>query len=92
MLKRKAIHKHAIFHNRLRRYGISSDFFKGLWQDQNGCCAICDKPLKEKFYIDHNHKTGRVRGLLCSGCNVGIGLLKDSPEMLSKAIRYLSGE
>ena len=91
-MKRRAMHKEAIFHNRLRRYGISSDFFGDLWQEQNGCCAICGTRLKDKFYIDHNHKTGQIRGLLCSSCNVGIGLLKDSPDMLSKAIKYLSGE
>jgi hypothetical protein len=60
---------------------------------QKGCCAICgiDKPTgKWKiFAVDHNHKTGQVRELLCNECNRGIGYLKDSAELLQKAVDYI---
>jgi Recombination endonuclease VII len=56
--------------------------------EQAGVCAICslDLPLS----IDHDHVTGEVRGLLCSNCNLGIGNLRDDPEIIGSAIRYLT--
>lgn len=52
-------------------------------------CAICSKPSRTRLHIDHNHKTGKYRGLLCSPCNIGLGHFKDSPSLLRKAIEYL---
>ena len=75
----------------LGRYGISIDEFESLWNRQNGVCAICGISLKEiKYRIDHDHNTGKVRGLLCISCNTGVGLLKDSPGILASAARYLT--
>ena len=74
----------------LGRYGISIDEFESLWNRQNGVCAICGISLKEiKYRIDHDHNTGKVRGLLCISCNTGVGLFKDSPVILTGAVRYL---
>ena len=75
---------------RLARYGLPKEKFKQMWTGQKGCCAICDNPLDlRKYRIDHNHRTGKVRGLLCSACNTAIGLFKDSPVTMIKALRYL---
>jgi len=76
---------------RLGRYNISIDDFQVLWHKQNGLCAICGKSLEGiKYRIDHDHNTTLVRGLLCVSCNTGIGFLKDSPEVLTNAARYLT--
>lgn len=60
---------------------------------QNNVCAICEKlpSLKEKVLgVDHNHTSGKVRGLLCGACNRALGLLKDNPILLRKAETYLA--
>lgn len=73
--------------------------YSDLFDLQNGVCAICGKmeikkrPYgvgeKDRLSIDHSHKTGQIRGLLCSNCNRGLGCFKDSVEFLFKAIQYL---
>lgn len=55
---------------------------------QEGKCAICDDVM-DKPQLDHDHATGKVRELLCPGCNVGIGNLKDDPEILDRAAAYI---
>lgn len=54
-------------------------------------CAICGEDTVSKLRIDHDHKTMKVRGVLCNDCNLGLGRFKDSPERLSAAIVYLTG-
>lgn len=62
---------------------------------QDGVCLICSGVQKGRgamnnvLAVDHNHQTGKIRGLLCTNCNTGIGNLRDSIEMLEKAIIYL---
>ena len=66
--------------------------FEELLEFQNGGCAICNKPidsLRRRMNIDHCHDTNVVRGLLCSGCNTGLGHLGDNIEGLLKAVAYL---
>jgi len=66
--------------------------YNDLFAEQQGKCAICSihqTQLKKSLAVDHCHKTGEVRGLLCSSCNTGIGQLKDSCDLLEKAIKYL---
>lgn len=76
--------------NRVGRYRISIDAYHALLEAQNGCCAICTAEIDaESCRIDHHHGTGKVRGLLCVSCNTGIGLLKDSPDVLMSAAAYL---
>jgi len=77
---------------RLRERGMSEEDFNSKLNQQEGKCAICDKPQDEsiKFLsIDHDHKTNKNRGLLCSNCNRGIGLLQDDINILQSAIKYL---
>ena len=72
-------------------YKIEIDDLNELQQQQDNCCAICKKSFDEtKRFIDHDHETGEVRGLLCSGCNSGIGLLGDNLKSVMKAVEYLS--
>lgn len=75
------------------RFGINHLDYNSLFNKQEGKCAICGTPqsnIKKSLAVDHDHKTGRIRGLLCSNCNVAIGLFKDDLEVLQKAIIYLS--
>lgn len=76
-------------YRRLYRYSVTDDQYNEMLEEQKGCCAICGTSLSSKTHIDHNHKTGVVRGLLCSSCNTSLGGFKDSIEVLSKAIEYL---
>lgn len=75
---------------RRRKYGIDGQQYDALLKAQGGVCAICaGPPQRELLCIDHDHATGRVRGLLCDPCNTGIGHLRDDPTLLRGAIRYL---
>lgn len=77
-----------------RHYGISKAEFEQMLVAQGGGCAICkttDWPGKgNKPHVDHCHKTGKIRGLLCSRCNVGVGYFEDSQERLQAAVEYLN--
>jgi hypothetical protein len=77
--------------NYKRTYGISLDQYNEMLTKQKGTCAICKNkcPTNRRLAVDHSHKTGIVRGLLCCHCNQGIGHLKDDPSLLRKAIEYL---
>ena len=70
-----------------RRYGISYAEYKAMLSKQKNKCLICN--TEDILVVDHNHKTGEVRGLLCHGCNCAIGLLRDDPSVLQSAITYL---
>jgi hypothetical protein len=74
-----------------RIYGITKEQFDLMFKDQNGLCAICSCDISKQWIlnIDHCHKTGKVRGLLCNRCNVGLGSFKDSVDLLKIAMAYL---
>jgi len=72
------------------RYNLTSEQYYKLFKIQNNKCLICKK--KTKLVIDHDHKTGKFRGLLCRECNLGIGLLKDNVTILKMAIKYLENQ
>mgnify|MGYP003979568017 CR=1 FL=1 len=78
----------------VNKYNIASDEFIALKKRQNGLCAICNEEASKKegieLAVDHNHKTGKVRGLLCSLCNMAIGTLNDDTNLLNNAIQYLN--
>ena len=81
-------------HKLKKNYNISIDDYNLMLSNQNGCCKICGtKELKRKgvkyFCVDHDHKNGNVRGLLCHDCNVLVGKLKDSLDLCKKVIQYL---
>lgn len=73
--------------SRKSNYGVTPENYSRLLVLQNGRCAICRN--KAKLYIDHCHSTGKIRGLLCSMCNLGLGHFKDSPDIMNTAIEYL---
>jgi hypothetical protein len=73
----------------LREYGLTPDEFAKLAKVQNRRCAICRR--KQPLLVDHCHKTGKVRGLLCKRCNTGLGQMKDSIKLLKRALGYLNG-
>jgi len=75
-----------------RKYGITLEQYEKLLADQGGVCAVCGGPhvgVGGRYHVDHDHRTGVVRGLLCGTCNTGLGQFKDDPVVLEKAISYL---
>ena len=84
--------------SRLRvEFGITQQDYEAMLARQDGKCAICgatenrvNHPRERKnFYVDHDHKTGKVRGLLCHNCNFAIGYFQDDPERMRRAADYL---
>lgn len=73
----------------LRKYGVDLAQFERMVVDQDGCCAICG--VLDDLVVDHDHRTGRVRQLLCKSCNLGLGHFWDDPELLERAAAYLVG-
>lgn len=75
--------------NWLRRYSVTLKQYKSMFDNQNGCCAICGKHHTEfdkLLCVDHCHKTGKVRGLLCNGCNLLLGRFENHRKEIE---RYL---
>lgn len=75
-----------------RDYGITIIEYNKLFIKQEGMCAICEKhqkDIKRRLCVDHCHKTGKVRGLLCGRCNTAAGLLDESTGIMKKMIEYL---
>lgn len=76
-----------------RHYNISLGEFEVMLANQSGVCAICGREpdgFQRAFAVDHDHITGRVRGILCPDCNRGLGGFQDDPELLRKAAEYLA--
>ena len=78
---------------RLREYGISTEDYEKMLKQQNYTCLICGgtkmNKSRKKLCVDHNHKTGVTRGLLCNGCNTIIGMTDEKIETLENCIAYL---
>lgn len=80
------------------KYGLSLDEYRAKAEEQRGRCAICGgipetkggRSRRRPLDVDHCHETGTVRGLLCNGCNRGLGAFKDDPDRLTRAIEYLA--
>ena|SRR5437867_2203783 len=80
-----------------RKFGITIDDYQRMLDAQGGVCKICGRSSAEndkltwgRLVIDHDHKTGRIRGILCKRCNYAIGLMEDSVDILKKAGEYLN--
>lgn len=74
------------------RYGLTVEQFKAMEVAQGGLCKICRRPPRgrwDRLHVDHDHVTGEVRGLLCNNCNMVLGRVLDSIEILEAAIEYL---
>lgn len=73
---------------RSEAHGWSVIKYDRVFNEQGGCCGICEKRT-EDLVIDHDHRTGFRRGLLCSACNTGLGQFQDNSDILQKAVDYL---
>lgn len=74
------------------RYNLTPDEYNKIFTRQKGRCAICGRhqsEFKKRLYIDHNHRTKIIRGLLCCNCNFILGAAQDDIEILQSAIEYL---
>ncbi len=71
-----------------RQYGLSKDAYLTMLAEQDGRCRICRTSMKPP-HVDHCHETGRVRALLCTRCNLGIGNFMHDTTVIRNAIRYL---
>lgn len=74
-----------------RTYGLSADEVDAMLDAQGGGCAICGAVPKRlaSLHVDHDHDTGVVRGILCLGCNQGLGKFRHDPAIMQRAIAYL---
>jgi hypothetical protein len=91
-------HAHYAKQRKWQHAGIDAQRYQDMLREQNGVCAICHKPetapdkasgKTKDLAIDHDHKTGAVRALLCSACNTALGLFNDDPALLAKAQQYV---
>lgn len=71
------------------RYGTTVENYELMFQRQGGICLICKKSQKRRLDVDHSHKTGKIRGLLCRRCNIALGLLDDNVSIIKNLINYL---
>ena len=77
---------------RHKTYGLTGEEYRAMSEAQGGVCLFClrpPKPPRNNLDVDHDHVTGKVRGLLCSGCNRMLGRVSDNPEILRRALAYL---
>lgn len=75
------------------RYNLTIDGWEQLFAFQEKACKICksQEPSGKGWHVDHDHQTGKIRGILCHHCNTALGLLKDSSEIAEKVVQYLKG-
>ena len=76
-------------YNLKSKFGLTPEQFDDMLKAQSGVCAICGRQPEGRLHVDHDHASGRVRGLLCRPCNVGIGHFEESVERLKNAIAYI---
>lgn len=93
--KGKATMKRCKKKKMLKSLGATLDEYNQIFIEQDGCCAICGRhqsEFKKDLAVDHNRETGRVRGLLCQNCNIGLGQFHENKELFQRAINYLGVE
>lgn len=95
VLGRQRLRQHAGYNRSAdlkRKFGITVEDYDKMLLDQGGTCKICKRAeTARRLAVDHDHNTGEVRGLLCSTCNQGLGMFRDSVELLNSAVDYLEG-
>lgn len=75
------------------KFKLTESDYQGILNSQGGGCALCGEvETGKRMPVDHNHDTGDVRGILCTSCNRGLGLMKDNAELLRKAAAYVEGD
>ena len=78
------------------QYGLTETEYLRVLKTQGGVCAICRGPSRikngqqERYQFDHDHQTGKFRGLLCHMCNAALGLCRDDPRILRSMVQYLT--
>lgn len=80
-------------YNLRKKFGITNAQYSEMFNAQDGCCWICGRhqsQVKRRLAVDHCHKTNKIRKLLCSNCNKGLGNFKENPEFLRRAAIYLT--
>lgn len=95
--KRKNAHRYKDYNRNYmlkQRYGITMEDFNNIFKAQNQSCKICgsEKSDGRNFVVDHSHKTGKIRGILCNLCNIVLGSLREDLELIKKIEIYLSKE
>jgi hypothetical protein len=78
-------------------YGITEEEHAKIFANQLGVCAICEQEpsgsgANQSLHVDHDHETGKIRGLLCGNCNHGLGKFKDSKKLMVRAYLYLESQ
>lgn len=80
-------------HDLKRNYNMTVESWNTLFESQGRCCAVCKSPYPGRkngqWSTDHSRKTGEVRGIVCNGCNLALGHVKDDPDRLRMLIQYL---
>lgn len=96
LVKRKTYHmsktRDQLRKQNCKRYGATLEWWKTTFESQNQSCAICLSLVSKNnkdFCIDHDHSTGKLRGILCGHCNTALGKFEDNPDHLTSAIKYL---
>jgi len=74
---------------RFKKYGITGEEFRTIVQKQNGRCPICSRTIDKNLSVDHNHDTGKIRGIICNKCNLSIGNAESDPNRLRAMANYL---
>lgn len=86
---KKRVHD-SVWRNAIKRkYGIDENKYNEMLKEQGGVCKICKKKSEKRLAVDHDHKSGKVRGLLCSYCNTALGSIRDDKEIAQRMIDYL---
>lgn len=80
----------AVGHERQYLYNLTLDQYHSMQEKQDFSCVICGADDRGNLYVDHNHATGKIRGLLCRQCNTAIGMMYDNPIALHRAAEYVS--
>ena len=80
-----------IIYQKTKAYGITKEQYSKMLLDRNGKCDICQN-IVAQLVVDHNHKTGAIRGMLCHTCNQAIGLFRENTLTIEKAIEYLNAD